>query len=101
MIAATLANGGVNPLTGQRAASPESVRAVLAVMSSCGMYDGAGEWLYTIGLPAKSGVSGGILAVVPGRLGLGFFSPPVDPQGNSVRGALACRDIARELDCTR
>ena len=98
VIAATLANNGVNPLTGRRAASPGTVRAVLSVMASCGMYDGAGEWLYTIGLPAKSGVSGGILAVVPGRLGLGFFSPPVDPQGNSVRGSLACRDIARELD---
>jgi glutaminase len=98
VIAATLANNGVNPLTGRRAASPGTVRAVLSVMATCGMYDGAGEWLYTIGLPAKSGVSGGILAVVPGRLGLGFFSPPVDPQGNSVRGNLACRDIARELD---
>ena len=98
VIAATLANGGVNPLTGRRAASPATVRAVLSVMATCGMYDGAGEWLYTIGLPAKSGVSGGIMAVVPGRLGLGFFSPPVDPQGNSVRGSLACRDIVRELD---
>ncbi len=84
VIAATLANGGVNPLTGVRAASGSTVRAVLAVMSTCGMYDGAGEWLYTVGLPAKSGVSGGILAVVPGRLGLGFFAPPLDPQGNSV-----------------
>jgi glutaminase len=98
VIAATLANGGVNPLTGERAASAETVRSVLAVMSTCGMYDGAGEWLYAIGLPAKSGVSGGILAVVPGRMGLGFFSPPLDPQGNSVRGGLACRDIVRELD---
>ena len=97
VIAATLANNGVNPLTGRRAASAGTVRAVLSVMATCGMYDGAGEWLYTIGLPAKSGVSGGILAVVPGRIGLGFFSPPVDPQGNSVRGSLACRDIAREL----
>ena len=98
VIAATLANGGINPITGQRAASGATVRAVLAVMSSCGMYDGAGEWLYTIGLPAKSGVSGGILAVVPGRLGLGFFAPPLDPQGNSVRGGRACRDIVRDLD---
>ena len=98
VIAATLANGGVNPVTGVRAASGATIRAVLAVMSSCGMYDGAGEWLYTVGLPAKSGVSGGILAVVPGRLGIGFFSPPLDPQGNSVRGGRACRDVVRELD---
>ena len=98
VIAGTLANGGINPVTGVRAASVATVRAVLAVMSSCGMYDGAGEWLYTIGLPAKSGVSGGILAVVPGRLGLGFFAPPLDPQGNSVRGGRACRDIVRDLD---
>lgn len=97
VMAATLANGGVNPMTGIRAASGATVRAVLAVMSSCGMYDGAGEWLYTVGLPAKSGVSGGILAVVPGRLGLGFFAPPLDPHGNSVRGARACRDIVRDL----
>ena len=98
IIAATLANGGVNPLTGRRAASAEAVRSVQAVMSTCGMYDGAGEWLYSIGLPAKSGVSGGILVVVPGQLGLGFFSPPLDRHGNSVRGGLACRDIVRELD---
>lgn len=98
VIAATLANGGVNPITGVRAASPATVRSVLAVMASCGMYDGAGEWLYTIGLPAKSGVSGGILAVVPGRLGLGFFAPPLDPQGNSVRGGRACRDIVHDLE---
>ena len=85
VIAATLANGGVNPLTGHRAASPATVRAVLSVMATCGMYDGAGEWLYTIGLPAKSGVSGGILAVVPGRLGLGFFSPPWTPGQQRAR----------------
>jgi glutaminase len=98
VIAATLANGGVNPVTGEQAASAATVRAVLAVMSTCGMYDGAGEWLYEIGLPAKSGVAGGILVVVPGRIGLGFFAPPLDPHGNSVRGSLACRDIVRDLD---
>ncbi len=69
VIAATLANGGVNPLTGERAISAASTQAVLAVMATCGMYDGAGEWLYSVGLPAKSGVSGGIMVVVPGQLG--------------------------------
>ena len=98
IIAATLANGGVNPVTGVRVASAGTVRSVLAVMATCGMYDGAGEWLYAVGLPAKSGVSGGVLVVVPGRLGLGFFSPPLDPQGNSVRSGRACRDIVNDLD---
>jgi glutaminase len=97
VIAGTLANGGVNPLTGARVLSPGAVRAVLSVMSTCGMYDGAGEWMYTVGLPAKSGVSGGILAVVPGRLGIGVFSPPLDPHGNSVRGVRVSRDVSRDL----
>lgn len=97
-IAATLANDGVNPLTGERVASPASVRAVLSVMTSCGMYDGAGDWLFSVGLPAKSGVSGGILAVVPGQLGIGVFSPLLDDHGNSARGVAVCRDLARDLD---
>jgi glutaminase len=98
VIAATLANGGVNPLTGERVASSSTVRAVLSVMTSCGMYDSAGDWLFAVGLPAKSGVSGGIMAVVPGQLGIGIFSPPLDAHGNSVRGIAVCRDLVRDLD---
>jgi glutaminase len=71
---------------------------VLTVMGSCGMYDSAGDWLYTVGLPAKSGVSGGIIAVLPGHLGLAVFSPPIDAHGNSVRGVAVCRELAAELD---
>ncbi len=98
VMAATLANGGVNPVTRQRAMSAASVRSVLSVMASCGMYDGAGDWLVTVGLPAKSGVSGGILAVVPGQLGIAVFSPPLDHRGNSVRGVAVCRELATALD---
>ena len=97
MIAATLANGGVNPRNGRRAASEKTVRKVLSVMVSCGMYNHAGQWLYTVGLPAKSGVAGGIIAVLPGQLGIGVFSPRLDEAGNSVRGVLVCEDITREL----
>lgn len=97
VIAGTLANGGLNPVTGKRAISASSTRAVLAVMASCGMYDGSGEWLYSVGLPAKSGVSGGILVVVPGQLGIAVFSPPLDASGNSVRGVRVCRDLVRDL----
>ena len=86
LMGATLAAGGRHPLTGVRVAEPSVVRAMLSVMATCGMYDGAGEWLFDIGLPAKSGVSGGILAVLPGQLGIAVFSPPLDPRGNSVRG---------------
>ena len=98
VMAATLANGGVNPLTGDRVVSPTTVRAVLSVMTSCGMYDSAGDWLFAVGLPAKSGVSGGIMAVVPGQLGIGIFSPRLDEHGNSVRGIAVCRDLVRDLD---
>ncbi len=97
MIGATLANGGVNPVTGIRALAEEYVDNVLAVMATCGMYDFSGEWLYQTGLPAKSGVGGGILAVEPGRLGIGVFSPRLDAQGNSVRGIAACRELAADL----
>jgi glutaminase len=97
-MAATLANGGVNPLTGETALRPENVRHVLSVMYSCGMYDSAGEWAFEVGLPAKSGVSGGVLAVVPGQGGIGVFSPPLDGSGNSVRGVAVCRELARRYD---
>jgi glutaminase len=97
VIAATLANGGVNPVSGEVAASESAVRAVLSVMTSCGMYDAAGAWLYDVGLPAKSGVSGGILAVLPGQLGIAVYSPPLDARGNSVRGLAVCRDLSNDL----
>jgi glutaminase len=97
-MAATLANGGVNPLTGERALGQTNVRHVLSVMYSCGMYDSAGRWAFEVGLPAKSGVSGGILVVVPGQGGIGIFSPLLDASGNSLRGVLACRELARHYN---
>ncbi|MCE3270090.1 MAG: putative glutaminase [Ramlibacter sp.] len=86
MMAATLANGGVHPRTRERALQRKHVRDVLTLMFTCGMYDASGHWAYTVGLPAKSGISGGILAVVPGRMGLAVYSPLLDGHGNSVRG---------------
>jgi glutaminase len=97
VMAATLANGGVNPVTGVRALAPEHVESVLSVMATCGMYDFAGEWLYSVGLPAKSGVAGGIIAVLPGQLGIGVFSPPLDDRGNSVRGIAVCQELSRRF----
>jgi glutaminase len=97
LMAATLANGGVHPLTGARAMSAATVETVLSVMTTCGMYDGTGDWVEGVGMPSKSGVSGGILAVLPGQLGVCVYSPPLDPRGNSVRGLDACRRLARDL----
>jgi len=97
LIGATLANDGRNPLTREQAIAPGCVDKVLSVMSSCGMYDFSGEWLYRVGLPAKSGVGGGIVAVLPGQLGIGVFSPPLDSQGNSLRGVRVCSDLAHDL----
>jgi len=97
VMAATLANGGVNPITGEQALTPRYVRDVLSVMHTCGMYDFAGQWAYQIGIPAKSGVSGGILAVVPGKGGIGVFSPGLDEHGNSVRGINVCEEISARL----
>jgi glutaminase len=97
VMAACLANGGTNPLTGERALRPDVVAHVLSVMTTCGMYDYAGEWVFWVGMPAKSGVTGGILAVLPGQLGVGVFSPPLDERGNSVRGVQVCRDLAGAL----
>lgn len=98
IMAATLANRGVNPMTGKAAIRGEYVESVLSVMGSCGMYDYAGEWLYNIGMPAKSGVAGGVIAVLPGQLGIGVFSPRLDARGNSVRGIAVCQALARHLD---
>lgn len=98
VMAATLANHGMNPLTGKQAIRGEYVENVLSVMGSCGMYDFAGEWIYTIGMPAKSGVAGGVIAVLPGQLGIGVFSPPLDSRGNSVRGIRVCDELSRHLD---
>lgn len=97
MMAATLANKGVNPVTGREVFSEETTRQVLGVMMTCGMYDAAGNWMIDIGLPAKSGVDGGIMVVVPGQLGIGVYSAPLDSHGNSVRGAAAIRRVTRDL----
>lgn len=96
-MAATLANGGVNPTSGARAVAPEYVRDILSLMYTCGMYDFAGEWAYRIGLPAKSGVGGGIIAVVPGQAGIGVFSPPLDERGNSVRGIRVFEELSQRF----
>ncbi|HSO07763.1 MAG TPA: glutaminase A [Pelomicrobium sp.] len=99
-MAATLANDGVHPVTGERALPREHVGRVLSVMATCGMYDFAGSWLYEVGMPAKSGVGGGIIAVLPGRFGIGVFSPPLDAKGNSVRGIEVCRSLSRDFGLT-
>jgi glutaminase len=97
LIGATLANSGVNPITGIRALQSRYVPNVLSVMSSCGMYDYSGAWIYEIGMPAKSGVGGGIVAVLPGQFGLAVFSPRLDERGNSVRGIAVCKKISADF----
>jgi glutaminase len=97
MMAATLANGGRNPVTGKQVMRNENVPEVLAVMATAGLYDDSGQWLYLTGLPAKSGVGGGIIAVSPGRFGVAVISPPLDPAGNSVRAQKAIADISNAL----
>jgi glutaminase len=94
MMAATLGNEGVNPITGERALDEHYVQDVISVMLTCGMYDYSGEWVYRVGLPAKSGVGGGITAIAPGKLGIGTFSPLLDRKGNSVRGIKVCEDLS-------
>lgn len=98
MMAATLANDGINAKTGTAVFDPHYVRDVLSVMNSCGMYNYAGQWSYEVGMPAKSGVSGGIIAVIPGQVGIGVYSPPLDEQGNSVRGIKVCQEISNEFE---
>ncbi len=97
VMAATLANAGVNPVTGDQVVPRDVVPLVLTVMATCGMYDYAGEWLYRVGLPAKSGVSGGVSAALPGQLGLGLHSPRLDARGNSVRGVAAAQLLSERL----
>ena len=97
MMAATLANGGKNPVTGKQVMPSEYVPELLAVMATAGLYDDSGKWLYATGLPAKSGVGGGIIAVSPGRFGIAVISPPLDAAGNSVRAQKAIADISNAL----
>ena len=97
VMGATLADGGVNPRTGERVIEMAHCRRVLAVMATAGLYEESGEWLYEVGLPGKSGVSGGMVTVSPGKGGLGTYSPPLDDQGNSVRGRLLTTQIAEAL----
>lgn len=97
LMGATLANDGVNPVTGIRALESGMVPRVLSVMSTCGMYDYSGNWIYKVGMPAKSGVGGGIVAVLPGQLGLAVFSPRLDSKGNSVRGIAVCESLSNDF----
>ena len=96
-MAATLATGGKNPITGKQVMASKNVPYVLAVMATAGLYDDSGKWLYHTGLPAKSGVGGGIIAVAPGKFGIAVISPPLDDAGNSVRAQRAIREIVARL----
>jgi len=98
VMAATLSNRGINPVTGEQVMTPYAISRTLSVMTSSGMYDYAGEWIYRVGIPAKSGVGGGILAALPARLGLGSYSPRLDRHGNSVRGIKVCEALSRHYD---
>jgi glutaminase len=97
VMAATLADGGMNPVTGEQVVRPEVCHYALAVMATAGLYETSGDWLYDIGLPGKSGIGGGILTVSPGKGGLGTFAPPLDAAGNSVRGQLASKFLSQQL----
>jgi glutaminase len=98
IMGATLANGGVNPVTAKRVIAKANVSHVLAEMTMEGLYTGSGDWAYTVGLPAKSGVGGGLVAVAPGKLAIGAYSPRLDAAGNSVRAQAAITRIAHTLD---
>jgi glutaminase len=97
VMAATLANGGVNPVTGERVVDAIHSEHVLAVMATAGLYETSGDWLFDIGLPGKSGVGGGIITAAPGKGGLGTFAPPLDAAGNSVKGQLAAKFLSDSL----
>jgi glutaminase len=97
VMAATLANRGRNPVTGKQVIDARHVPGILAIMATAGLYDTSGQWLFHTGLPAKSGVGGGLIAVAPGKFGIGTFAPPLDAAGNSVRGQKAIADISIAL----
>jgi glutaminase len=97
VMGATLADGGINPLTGARVIDASVCQYALAVMTTAGLYETSGDWLYDIGLPGKSGIGGGIVALAPGKGGLGTFAPPLDQAGNSVKGQLAARFLSEQL----
>ncbi len=97
LMGATLANNGVNPFTKERAINSDFIKDILSVMHTCGMYDFAGEWVYKVGFPAKSGVGGGIIGVVPNQMGIAVFSPSLDARGNSVRGIKVCEELSKYL----
>ncbi len=98
IMGATLANGGVNPVTAKRVIAKANVAPVLALMAMEGLYTASGDWAYTVGLPAKSGVGGGLVAVSPGKLAIAAYSPPLDQAGNSVRAQAAITQIAHTLE---
>jgi glutaminase len=97
VMGATLADGGVNPVTGERLVDPIVCHYTLAVMATAGLYETSGDWLYDIGLPGKSGIGGGIVTVSPGKGGLGTFAPPLDAAGNSVKGQLVAKFLSQRL----
>jgi glutaminase len=97
VMAATLANGGTNPITKKKVVSPETVMYTLAVMATAGLYDNSGIWLFNTGLPAKSGVGGGLLAVCPGKFGIAVVSPPLDHAGNSVKAQKVIRYVVNKF----
>ena len=97
VMAATLADGGVNPLTGKRVISAGNCKRALAILATAGLYERSGDWLYEIGLPGKSGVSGGIVTMAPGKGGLGTFAPPLDGAGNSVKGQRVTKYLSERL----
>ena len=98
LMGACLANNGVNPITSVVAQNSQYVDKMLSVMTTCGMYDYSGNWVYSVGMPSKRGVGGGIMAVLPGQFGLGVFSPPLDRKGNSLRGIRVCQEISKEFE---
>jgi glutaminase len=95
---ATLANNGINPATGEQVIKPENIPEILATMTMAGLYDGSGGWAWHVGLPAKSGVGGGILAVVPGKGAIAVFAPPLDEAGNSVKAQKVIQYVTNQLN---